>query len=238
MITMQSGKYFDEMKNSTFSFQALTRVWFALAGSVPDKLHKKLDQVQRYVMDPSNRAAIELVLTGAVKVYRGMPAENPHTGKRYIPMYLVEMEEYGYSKELDTTLKMSGRADRASFGYTHQLGHHLDAPAEVRITLNLQIDFIHGQMSQVAASTCTTKSVKAVTSAFPFPPGTVFRHVGKEAAPVIVPGDGSVVGYLGYGVMMPLHPLGVAKRGRPRGLAEAVLSARENDFVLGKIDEP
>jgi hypothetical protein len=110
------------MRDSTFTFLASTRVWFSPTESVPTEIRKDLKKVRSFALSGGKGAAIELVFTGPISIYRGEPQLDTELGRRYIPMQVVAMEEYGYSRELDTTIKMTAKADSKNFGYTQPGG--------------------------------------------------------------------------------------------------------------------
>lgn len=207
MKYLKDVDFFSEMPGTSFSFQALTKIWMGISSQVPDEIKNNLAAVRNYVLAPENAVARELDFTGTVTIARGAVDVDSGSGAKMVRMHLEEMEEYGYSAELDTTFKLSARKDLQSIGYTRQEVAGLDAGSEARILLNLEIDAIHGALSgTVAKATCTTKKAMAPVSAFPFTGGqTVFRHVDSKALEVGQPG--SPIAYIAYGIMIPLHPL-------------------------------
>jgi hypothetical protein len=247
MNTLQANNFFEEMKNSTFTFQASTRIWFGPAEKVPDEIKDDLGKVQSFIMDRQNKAAIELVFTGPISIYRGSPQAHPDTGRNFLPMQIVDMEEFGYSKELDTTIKMTAKPGTANFGYTHQLALNLDVPAEARMLMTLQFEGVHGQMAEMlsASKPAVKKELAANIQSFPFTNGnTLFQHVGDEARR-IEGDDGKLFGYLAYGIMTPQYQLGDVSTTPPSKLnlltgggaymKNPIINQREEDFLLNRI---
>jgi hypothetical protein len=240
MHRLSGSKFFDEMKDSTFTFLASTRVWFSPAASVPARIRMDLKKVRSFALSGGEKAAIELVFTGPISIYRGEPQLDAELGRRYIPMQVAAMEEYGYSRELDTTIRMTAKANSKNFGYTYQLSENLDTPAEARMLMTLEFTGVHGRLADVFNKTKPTvaKDIAAVIHAFPFTNGnTMFRHVGEQAEP-ITGNDGTVFGYLAYGTMVPVYQLGDVQPGLPKGLKKLrvpKLSRTEEDFLRGVI---
>lgn len=237
MTQFQDNRFFSEMENTSFSFQAITRIWFGLPSSVPKALMNDLRAVQKFILDPANHASIELVFTGPVTILRGKTVLHPHTGKLALPMSIGSMDEYCYSKELNTTFHLTAQTANPSVGFTHQLAHHLDAPAEGRLALNLVLDAIQGRLQGVLPhAECNQKLVQATFSSFPFTNGqTIFHQVGDTA--LSVGADPNVpLGYLAYGIMVPMAQLGPATPVVvPAALDTQHLSQHAQDFVHRRI---
>jgi hypothetical protein len=233
MARFQDNRFFSEMENTSFSFQAVTRIWFGMSSSVPAGIANDLRAVQKFILDPANRASTELVFTGSVSILRGKSALHPDTGRLALEMSVDSMDEYCYSKDLDTTLHLTAQPNNPSVGFTHQLVDHMDAPAEGRLALNLELNAIQGRLNGVlAAAPCTTKTVMATFSWFPFSNGqTVFHHVGDTALPVGA-NPNAPLGYLAYGIMVPVAQLGPAT---PAAVATPLgtnhLAAHVQDFI-------
>ncbi len=246
MNTLQDNSFFDEMKGSTFTFHALTRIWFAAGERIPEQIKKDLAEVQAFIMNPQNRVAVELVFAGPISIYRGFPEVHPDTGLQSIPMHIISMEEYGYSKELDTTIRMTAEWEKPNFGYTYQLVKNLDVPAEARMVMTLKFDGVHGRLAEVlkAGQPTMAKQLIAHIQSFPFTNGnTVFQHVGNEARPIVTT-KGAVFGYLAYGIMTPQYQLGPTHKGPPENVTSHLktdrikapnLTGKESDFLLHRV---
>ncbi len=208
MHKTQNTHMFASMSQSIFSFQALTRLWLARADDIPDAIMDDLTAVQKYIMDPYKGVSDEVVFTGSVDIYRGAVKSHPDTGRDMLPVTLVGMDEYGYSKKFNTTFHLYAQTENPSVGFTHQLADNLDVPAEARLALNLEITAIHGDLAGlVTAERCTTKGVNARVGSFPFADSrTVFRHVGDKALEIGTPGNPPIA-YLAYGIMTPTAEL-------------------------------
>ncbi len=228
-MKLQANNFFDEMANSAFTFEALTRVWIGLAVDLPKGDRSDLVKIKHAIMDRTSGVGREISFTGSITIFRHAPEIDEISGIRRIPMSVIAMEEFGYSKELNTTIQMTADFGLPNFGYTHQVARDLDVPAEARMLMNLRLRGVHGPMTGMI-DVAVKKELQATISSFPFTNGgTAFRHVGNAANEMKGP-DGKVVGYLAFGIMVPQYQLGNVNptQGAPRLPA---ISDQERSFL-------
>lgn len=223
---------FKDIAETEFSFQPITRVWFGLAELVPEKIRDDLAAVRRYLMDFSNKATIELVFTGEVTIRRGVPQLDEKSGHTMLPMQITHLEEYCYSKELDSTIALSMVPNGVNFGVTHQMAPNIEAPLDLRMVLTLQFTPLHGNLTEHGAvpMACHPKQVQAQANALPLNYGsTTFSQRDLDAIPV-QGADGTLHGYVAYSVMNPLSQLGGVVAAR-KALEAPKLEARHAAFL-------
>jgi hypothetical protein len=235
---------FTEMANAFFSFDAYTKLWIGLAQNIPAELSGNMKGIREFLMTSGNPACDEITFTGQITIYRGVPAKDERSGAAYIPMSVVGMDEVGYAKSINTTIRVTADFSKPNFGYTHQMAAaSLEIPAEARMLMTLRFSGIGGNLAeQLNTSDATvTKQIAATINSFPFTNGAaIFQHVGDAARP-IVSKQGSPIGYLAHGIMIPQYSIGApipadaktASRyqlGRIPTIPE--ISSAEHDFLM------
>ena len=208
MLKVRGSDSFSEMADSVFSFQPITRIWFAPVESVPLNLRNDLVAVKKLLLEP-NTNLIELVFTGVVSIYRFPQQTHPIKGHKMMPMAVVELEEYCYSKELDSTLKLAKSPNSESLGITHQIVPDMDVPSTGKLLLKLQFEVVHGNGLPVGTVLkCKDKPVRSTQLSFPISnANSVFVQDGNEALPVSTL-DENTIGYVAHSIMTPLYQLG------------------------------
>jgi hypothetical protein len=230
MTKLQSNDFFDEMANTAFTFEALTRIWIGLKRDLRESSFDDLVKVRTLIMDPKAGVGREVSFTGCITIYRHDPETDAETGLRRIAMTVTQMEEYGYFKEGETTIRMSADFQKPNFGYTHQIVQGLDAPAEARMLMNLKFEGVHGPMSSFIGAS-VKKELQASIASFPFTHGSaLFRHVGN-AASEMKGADGAVLGYLAFGIMIPQYQMGVVARMSKQPTLPSISEA-ERSFLM------
>jgi hypothetical protein len=224
---------FSDMAHSLFSFGAFTRIRMAMIDAVPRELRSDLVKVRRFILD--NEAGEDVHFTGEITIYRGHPKVDEKSGNAYIPMSVVAMDEVGYDKSLDTTIRMTADFTKANFGMTHQFSSNREAPAEARMLMTLKFSGLHGRMADQLTATQPTvaKEIQATINSFPIANGqAIFRHVGDKAREIAA-SDGTVLGYLADGTMIPQQPLAT-----PKVLVDGLNGAKLDLGIERQISKP
>lgn len=159
-------------------------------------------------------------------------------------MAIVDMEEVGYAKSIDTTIRMGADFSKPNFGYTHQIAStSLAVPADARMLMTLTLEGISGPLASQLneARPTVAKEISATIYAFPFVNGaTIFQHVGGAARPIKAR-SGDVIGYLAHGIMIPQLASGQPIAANAKSAATFQfgqmpkfpnVSTAENDFLM------
>ena len=165
---------FTEMENSFFSFDAYTKLWIGLAQNIPAELSGNMKGIREFLMTAGNPACDEITFTGQITIYRGVPAKDKKAGAAYIPMSVVGVDEVGYAKSINTTIRVTADFSKPNFGYTHQMAAaSLEIPAEARMLMTLRFSGIGGNLAeQLNISDATVaKQISATINSFPFTNG-------------------------------------------------------------------
>lgn len=237
---------FSEMQNSFFSFEAYTKLWVGLASKLPANMSKNPETIRKFLMTPDNPSCDEITLTGRITIHRGIPERDAITNRAFIPMSVVDMDEVGYAKSIDTTIRVTADFTKPNFGYTYQaVASSLTVPAEARMLMTLRFEGVGGAMADQlnAARPTVAKEIAATVHAFPFTNGAaIFQHVGNAARPILSQ-SGDTVGYLAHGIMIPQLSLGAPIAANPKSAARfqfgrlptiPQVSATENEFLMGR----
>lgn len=143
----------------------------------PPDLSKPLD-------DPVNQPSENIILTGFILVRRGDP-EPGKDGRWQIPQEILDADGIGFSRTLNSRIRLTQHSKKRSVGKTVQLTAGVDFPAKSYFDINFQIVALDRPDLPVLETSADIHIASAEISSIPPLGHTYAHHYGQNPVALV-----------------------------------------------------